>query len=240
MILPKSDDAIHRAWMYRILTAISDIPVLNSTLGFKGGTCAALRGLIDRFSVDLDFDLLDIKNMSTVQNEFQKIFKKLNLKIDDQSKNAPQYFLKYPNIEGKRNSIKVDCTFPVPKNNQYEMVHIAEIDRIFNCQNESTMFANKLVAITDRYKRTGALAGRDIFDIHSFFLKGLEVNEKVIEERTGKNVPEYFKFLIDFIDKNVTQTILDEDLNTLLPRNEFKRVRKILKQEVLTFCGSVL
>lgn len=240
MILPKSDDAIHKAWMYRILTAISDVPVLNSALGFKGGTCAALRGLIDRFSVDLDFDLLDEQNLLMVREKFEKIFKKLGLDIRDQSKNAPQYFLKYPNSDGQRNTLKVDCSFPAPRNNQYEMVHIAEIDRILNCQSISTMFANKLVAITDRYKQTGSLAGRDLFDIHSFFLKGLEVNEKVIEERTGKNVPEYFKFLIDFIDKNVTQIVIDEDLNTLLPRGEFQAIRKILKQEVLTFCRSVL
>ncbi|MEK7672418.1 MAG: nucleotidyl transferase AbiEii/AbiGii toxin family protein [Patescibacteria group bacterium] len=235
MILPKANDAIHRAWMYRILTAVSDEPVLNGRLGFKGGTCATMRGLLDRFSVDLDFDLLDAANLSLVKNNFEKIFKKLGLEIADCSKQSAQYFLKYKNKNTERNTLKIDCNFPIPKSNQYEMVRIPEIDRILNCQTVPTMFANKLIAVSDRYTRNRSIAGRDIFDIHAFFLKGFEVNEKVIQEKTGKSVAEYFKFLAEFIKQNVTQSIIDEDLNHLLPVAEFKSIRKGLKQEVLAF-----
>lgn len=235
MILSKAGDAPHRAWMYRVLTAISDTPTLNAALGFKGGTCASMRGLLDRFSVDLDFDLLDVENLSMIKKIFEKIFRRLKLEISDQSKRSAQYFLKYKSKEMERNTLKIDCSFPVPKSNEYEMVRIPEIDRILNCQTVPTMFANKLVAVTNRYTRTGSVAGRDIFDVHMFFLKGFEVNEAVIEERTGKSVTEYFKFLVPFIEENVTQVIIDEDLNHLLPLSEFKNIRKNLKQEVLAF-----
>lgn len=238
MILPKASDAIHKAWMYRILTAIADEPVLNKALGFKGGTCASMRGLLDRFSVDLDFDLLDSDNLASTRKIFEKIFRKLKLEIKDQSKKSVQYFLKYENRDTERNTLKVECNFPAPKTNKYEMVRISEIDRVLNCQTVPTMFANKLVALTERYAKSGSIAGRDLFDIHAFLLRGFALNEEVIEERTGKSVANYFKFLAKFIEKNVTQTIIDEDLNHLLMLDEFKTVRKNLKQEVLAFLQS--
>ena len=57
--------------------------------------------------------------------------------------------------------------------------------------------------------------------------------EEIIRERTGKNMPEYLHELIEFITKHVTQTILDEDLNYLLPTKDFQYIRKILKRETL-------
>ncbi len=58
MILPDRKDAIHRAWLFRTLSAIYDDVFLTNVLYFKGGTSAAMRGLLDRFSVDLDFDFV--------------------------------------------------------------------------------------------------------------------------------------------------------------------------------------
>lgn len=193
--------------MYKILTAIADDSFLAGNLRFKGGTCAAMRGLIDRFSVDLDFDLLDQKHNIATQKHLEQIFKKLEL----------------------------DITFPPPKNNDYEPVTLIEIDRILHCQTIPTMFANKLVSITDRYHKHGSIAGRDIFDIHTFFVKGFEFKEEIILERTGKTAAEFLKELKRFIEKHFTQTIIDQDLNTLLPYEKFKKLRKLLKQEVLAF-----
>ena len=85
MILPNNLDAIHKAWLNRVLTAITDNAHLVTLLRFKGGTCAAMRGLIERFSVDLDFDLIEPEKNKEVQLEFEKIFKKLDLEIKDKS-----------------------------------------------------------------------------------------------------------------------------------------------------------
>jgi hypothetical protein len=40
--------------------------------------------------------------------------------------------------------------------------------------------------------------------------------------------------LISFIKERVTQTIINEDLNTLLPNNRFQQIRKILIPETLS------
>lgn len=235
MILPNPKDAIHKAWMYRLLTAIADNTLLVKSLRFKGGTCAAMRGILPRFSIDLDFDLIDTSQMELVRQHLEKLFKKLGLKIDDSSKVTPQYFLKYKSEPNQRNTVKLDVTFPAPNSNEYEPVRFIDIDRIIYAQTIPTMFANKLVSITDRYKKYGSIAGRDIFDVHTFFMKGYSYKKEIIEERTGKKTDVFFGELIDFIENKITRKIIDQDLNTLLPFNDFQKIRKILKNEVLMF-----
>jgi predicted nucleotidyltransferase component of viral defense system len=235
MILPNKKDAIHKAWLYRVLEAVADDVYLSSVLYFKGGTCASMLGWLDRFSVDLDFDFNgEGKEIDKVRKALESTFTKLGLEIKDKSKVGLQYFLKYKTTESERNILKIDITFPLVKSSVYEPQRFLEIDRILTCQTKETMFAHKLVAVLDRFGKTGGIAGRDIYDIHHFFMKGFDYSVEVITERTGMGVSEYLQKLTDFIEKNVTDKILSEDLNTLLPYSEFVKIRKVLRREVLT------
>ncbi len=241
MILPKPKDALHRAWLLRTLRAIYDDAYLANVLIFKGGTCAALRGYLDRFSVDLDFDCdVNKKNLSDVRKRLESIFSDLGLEIKDQSKNVPQYFLRYPVKKNERNTLKIDVTFPPVKSNVYEMARIPEIDKIAKCQTIETMFANKMVALIDRFEKNGSIAGRDIYDIHYFFSQGFRYNREVITERRKTTVENFIKDLINFIEKNITLTVIDQDLNVLLDSKQFQRIRKHLKIETLMFLKNEL
>lgn len=236
MITLNSKDAIHKAWLYRVLIAIVDNTNLHD-LYFKGGTCAAMAGFLDRFSVDLDFDYTgNQKDLVKVRHELEKIFNDLGLEIKDTSAKVPQFFLKYPtkNITD-RNTLKIDITFPPPKANVYEPIKLIDINRVVVCQNISTMFANKLVAIIDRFERNGSIAGRDIYDIHHFFLNGYNYNKDVINERTELSLIDFFEKLSDFIKKHITEIILNQDLNLLIPYEKFNKLRKELKRETLLF-----
>lgn len=236
MILPSQKDALHKVWLYRTLTEVADDVFLSQNLAFKGGTCAAMLGVLDRFSVDLDFDFTgNPVALTETHLRFEKIFSHLGLTIRDQSKTVPQYFLKYEAKEGERNTMKIDVTFPPPKANTYETKRFSEIDRIFPCQSFETMFANKLVALMERHQKNDSIAGRDVYDIHHFFLNGFRYNPEVIRERTGKSIPKFFDELIGFIEKNITNELLAQDLNTLLPFEKFSRIRKTLRQEAIIF-----
>jgi len=236
MILPDSKDAIHKAWLYRTLSEIYDDPVLANDLYFKGGTCAAMLGYLDRFSVDLDFDFVgSIGNIAETRKRLENAFKKLGLEIKDQSPTVPQYFLKYQAKENERNTLKLDVTFPPPETNRYEPKEFIDIDRIINCQTIETMFANKLVALMDRFEKNGSIAGRDLYDMHHFFLQGYRYNEAVIEERRKMGTVSFFQELNDFIEIRITQEVIDQDLNALLSPENFQKNRKILKRETLMF-----
>lgn len=244
MILPNPKDAIHKAWLYRVLTAIADNHRLAQSLMFKGGTCAAMRGWLDRFSIDLDFDYGGTdEDMGRTQKELEKIFLSLGLIIKDRSQVVPQYFLRYPNQDkNQRNTLKIDITTQPPRSNTYEAVRLQEIDRIINCHTRETMFANKLVALLDRFEKNHTIAGRDLYDIHYFFISGFRYEKKVILERriSNKSLTDFFVELIEFIKKEITETIINQDINVLLPYKKFKAIRKSLKPEVLMFLNDEL
>jgi len=213
---------------------IVDQPLMAQILAFKGGSCAAMLGYLDRFSVDLDFDVLKDADETALRDLFHRVFTQLGFRVTLEFNQALFFQLHYPSSPGKRNALKVSASNLRVEANQYKVQYFPEIDRLINSQTIGTMFANKLVAVTDRYTQHKTIAGRDIYDIHHFFIRGYPYDGTVIEERTGLRPGEYFGQLIDFIKKNITQTTINEDLNSLLPDRQFQQIRKILIPETLS------
>src|SRR3989338_2833350 len=182
MILPNPKDALHKAMMYRLLISILDHKNLASKLYFKGGTCASMLGFLDRFSIDLDFDLKKCADKKTVREKLQSIFDDLNFTIKEQAKQELYFVLKYDAPNELRNTLKLSIIDKIIKANDYKPQFLEEIKRFAICQTVETMFANKLVAVTDRYKKYKTIAGRDLYDIQHFFIKGYTFNNQVIEE----------------------------------------------------------
>lgn len=239
MILPKKEDVYHKIQMMRLLTEILDSPIARFVY-FKGGTAATMLGFLDRFSLDLDFDLGLKADKKIIDKLLRKIFEKIGLTIEKKAKDSLFYILKYPSRPGLRNTLKLSIVDAALKSNQYENFYLPDIDRFAICQTKETMFAHKLVALTDRYQKYKTIAGRDLYDIHYFFLQGDDFNEKVIIERTGKKPKQYLKELVDFIEKKVNEKIISEDLSFLLPFEKFKMIRKVLKKEVVRMIGEKL
>ncbi len=240
MILPKREDVLHKVQLLRLLTEIIDSAEISKNIYFKDGSAATMLGFLDRFSVDLDFDLKPKSDKKIIDKNLKKIFRELDLKISQKSNKSLFYLLKYSAKPGLRNTIKLSLIDTALKSNIYSSFYLAEIDRFAFCQTKETMFANKLVAVTDRYKKHKMIAGRDIYDIHHFFLSGFHYNEAVIKERTSKRPADYFKDLIKFIDTKVTDKIISEDLSFLLTYEKFQLTRKILKRETLMFLKNEL
>ena len=235
MILPNLKDALHKAMMYRLLIGVLDNRKLASSLYFKGGTCAAMLGYLDRFSIDLDFDLKRKADKEEIRAILRKISRQLAFSIKEEAKNELFFVLKYESPVGMRNTMKIGIVDEYISANIYKPLFLADISRYSICQSKETMFANKLVATTDRYKKYETIAGRDIYDIHHFFLSGFDYRREVIEERTGKSWSIYLGELSDFIKKKITDRNLQEDLSTLLPWEKFTAIRKSLKIETLAF-----
>lgn len=233
MINQTQKRAYHKARLYRLLIKILDDQELSPNIFFKGGSCAALLGFLDRFSVDLDFDLKQETDKAKLRKRLHRIFKELNLEIKDESKEALQFFLKYQAPSDQRNTIKLEILDNPFKSIDYQAQYLKDIDRTAICQTKESIFANKLVALTDRYKKRGSVAGRDVYDIHYFFTQGFGYKKEIIEERTGKSALEYLKELRNFIKEKINQTVIDQDLNFLLPHKQFQAIRKTLKTETL-------
>lgn len=244
MVNINQQNAVHRNKMQRLLISIADNPFLSSRIYFKGGTCAAMLGYLDRFSVDLDFDphkKLEQSDVLNIRKELLPIFKSLDFKIDNDENHESLFFtLKYKAMINQRNTLMISIFDEVVKSNEYQKTKILEIDRFVICQTVESMFANKLVSVIDRYNRHKRIAGRDIYDVNHFFEQGYEFREEIIEERTGQTTKEYIEKLVAFIEKEVTEELITRDLNMLLPFEKFNKVRKTLKQDTLLFLNSVI
>ena len=230
----RPEDIIHKSHLHRLLMEIVDQPLMAQTLAFKGGTCAAMLGYLDRFSADLDFDVLKNADETALRKVFHQVFDQAGFSVTLEFDKVLFFQLRYPSSPGKRNILKVSASNIRDGANQYKVQYFPEIDRLMNSQNIETMFANKLVAMTDRYAQHETIAGRDIYDTHHFFVQGYAYNGAIIRERTGLEPKEYFGKLIDFIKKHVTQTVINEDLNSQLPNQQFQKIRKFLIPETLS------
>lgn len=233
MVTNNQSDSLHKAKMYLILDAITNDIDLAQSLAFKGGTCASMLGYLDRFSVDLDFDLLDSDKKEVFRKKLIKIFEQLDLEVKDQSKQALQFFLKYRNKANERSNIKIEITDKIYSANRYEKKYFEDLNKFIQCQTIKTMFGNKLVAITDRYKLHGSIAARDLYDIYHFFVSGYQYDSDIVVERTGLDIKTYLGFLKGFISENITQEIIDQDLNSLLDYKVFHKLRTTLKKETI-------
>jgi len=233
MIIPKPQDALHKMQLYRLLIAILDERWLSQNLYFKGGSCAAMLGWLDRFSVDLDFDLNPKADNKLITKKLFTVFKSLNLEVKTQAKDSPFFVLGYRVRPGFRNSLKLGIMRERVFANDYRALYLGEIDRYAICQTKETMVANKLVALVDRFKKHHVIAGRDVYDVHYFLSLGYPYKKEIIEERRKTTVLDYLLELREFIKDRITERIITQDLSYLLPFEKFKAIRKTLKTETL-------
>lgn len=233
MIIPKPQDAYHKIQLYRLLIAILDQRSLSYDLYFKGGSCAAMLGWLDRYSVDLDFDLNAEANKKLVYKDLFIIFRRLNLEVKTQAKDSLFFVLGYQAKPGFRNSLKLGIMQERIAANDYNAFYLSEIDRYAICQTKETMVANKLVALVDRFEKHHVIAGRDLYDINYFLSLGYPYKKEVIEERRKTSAYDFFVELREFISDKITERVITEDLSYLLTFEKFRAIRKTLKTEAL-------
>lgn len=233
MILPTPHDAFHKVQLYRLLIAILDEGLLSQNLYFKGGSCAAMLGFLDRFSIDLDFDLNPKTDKNLITKKLLTIFGRLNLEVKTQARNIPFFLLGYQAKSGLRNSLKLGIVKEQVLANDYSAFYLGEIDRYALCQTKETMVANKLVALIDRFEKHHVIAGRDLYDIHHFLSLGYPYKKEIIEERRKTLTLNYLIEVKEFIKDRITERIITQDLSYLLPFEKFNAIRKSLKTETL-------
>jgi predicted nucleotidyltransferase component of viral defense system len=211
----------HEQILKNILRDIYTNSSLQARLAFKGGTCLYLFYGLDRFSVDLDFNVIakdfDDKLITDILNSY--------LQLTDQFQKHFTW-LWFGSYEKRMQGVKVEISkrdFPdTYVNKNFYGITVPTLS-------PECMFAHKLCAITDRKK----MQNRDLYDAHFMFIKDFPINEEIIKIRTGKTLKEYFLYLIDFIEKNVNKNTILEGLGELLSDSQKDRVKETLLRDIL-------
>ncbi len=176
--------ATHKNILIKILKDIYTDNSLGPFLGFKGATAAYLFYSLNRFSVDLDFDLLNETKEQEVFEKVEKIAGEYG-RVEDKINKSHTLFILLSYSEEAQN-IKIEIN-KRSFNSQYEVKNYLGISMLV--MRSEDMFAHKLVALTEREK----IANRDIFDTHFFLKSDWEINREIVEQRTKTNFADYLK-----------------------------------------------
>ncbi len=213
----------HRFLLVRILKDIySDID-LGNYLGFKGGTALMFFYQLPRFSVDLDFNLLDDSKEEHIYRKVRKILLKYGKIHDAAMKHyGPLIVLDYGIDERK---LKVEIS-KRDFNDRYEIKNLLGIDLKVMCQED--MFAHKLCALLDRE----TTAGRDIFDCWFFMQRQTPVNRTIVENRMKMTYKQYLDACIDKIESMPQRGFL-QGIGELLQDDMKKFVKTKLRIDLI-------
>lgn len=214
----------HKFLLIQILKDIySDIELSNS-LGFKGGTALMFFYDLPRFSVDLDFNLLDADQEERVYQKVRKILLKYGSIHDEAKKHyGPLVVLNYGKGERK---LKVEISNRVFEN-RYEIRNLLGIN--INVMVQEDMFAHKLCALLDRT----SIANRDIFDCWFFMEKRTPVNKNIVESRMKMPLAEYLQQCIDLLESMSDKGLL-QGLGELMEISLKKFVQTKMRSETIS------
>lgn len=178
---------------------------------------------LPRFSVDLDFNLLNRNKSSSVYNKLRSILLNYGT-IKDQAEKHFGLLLVLDYGAFERN-LKIEISareFP----DSYEIKNYLGI--AMNVMVKPDLFAHKLCTLLDRK----TLTNRDIFDIYYFMKQKTPINKIIVEKRMGKELIEYFDLCISRIEK-VKENSLLNGLGELIDVNLKEFVRTSLKSETI-------
>lgn len=190
----------HKFYMLQILKDLFSDAELADYLGFKGGTALMFFYDLPRFSVDLDFNLIDPAKEELVYNKVRDILLKYG-KIHDEAKKffGSVFVLDYGQNERK---LKVEISNR-QYDNHYEIKNLLGIE--MKVLAKPDMFAHKLCALLDRTEVTG----RDVFDCWFFLNSHTPVNAGIVESRMERPLQEHLQHCIEVLEQVSDKTIMN-------------------------------
>lgn len=217
------DISTHKTILFQILKDVYADTTISPFLGFKGGTAALMFYGLDRFSVDLDFDLLEESKEDYVFERVINIVKKYGVLKETHKKRFNLFCMLSYN--DKARNVKVEIS-----RRQFGSAY--EIKTYLGVSMQvmvlEDMFAHKLMAMAERIGKTS----RDIYDVWYFLQARSPINKSIVENRAGIPFNEQIKKSIDQLEKFDNRRILD-GLGEILTRSQKDWAKARLREETI-------
>lgn len=214
---------LHKTTLIKILKEIYSDPNLRTSLGFKGGTAALLFYDLPRFSVDIDFDLLDSDKKEVIFERLKKILPQFGILKQAVDKKFTLFFL-LSYQDGER-VLKVEISKRA-ESSKFETKNYLGIPMLVMVKED--LIASKLSALLTRNR----FAARDLFDLWFFLKNNWSINEQVVKEKTGLTL----KVALNKAEKRVSEvkkTNLLSGLGDLLDHKQKAFVKEKLQDELV-------
>ena len=221
------DKIVHKREIIKALKAIYSDTEISPFLGFKGDTAAMLFYDLSRFSVDLDFDILDISKKDFIFEKLKEILGNFGeLKHADHKAGGLFFSLSYNNKLLSAENLKFDFSTK-QFGSKYEVLEYLGL--YMKVMTQEDLMAHKMCAMYER----GETTNRDIFDVWFFLQNSWPVNKEIIKLRTNLEYLVFLKKLLEVLEKNESFAIL-ESLGELLESEKQKVwVKNKLRGELL-------
>lgn len=205
------NNSVHKSILIQILKEIYTNTHIAPFLGFKGGTAVYVFYKLDRFSIDLDFDLLDNTKSEAVFQAIEAIIKNHGIIKDARIKRYSLFFL----LSYEQDSLNIKIEINLRKfGSKYELKNYLGISMLVMTQED--IFAHKLVAMHERMGK----ANRDIYDVHYFLKNHWPINKSIVEARTELAFSDFIKHLVDTLSKLSQKNILSGIGELLNPKQK--------------------
>jgi predicted nucleotidyltransferase component of viral defense system len=194
------DISTHKTILFQILKDIYTDTTISPFLGFKGGTAALIFYGLDRFSVDLDFDLLDQAQEEVVFEHVENIIRKYGTLREANRKRFGIFFVL--SYEDRARHIKVEINRR-QFGSRYEIKTYLGVSMLVMVPDD--LFAHKLMDMHECIGKTS----RDIYDVWFFLQKRFPINREIVQERSGMSFDEFIQTCIRQLEKLNNRHILD-------------------------------
>lgn len=216
---------LHKDIFVSILRDVYSDTLLRTILGFKGGTAAMLFYGLPRFSVDLDFNLLDPEKKEAVFDRLKEILPKYGTLIQAIDKHFTLFFL--VNYKKGERGLKIEIS-KRPLQFRYVIKNFLGISMLVMI--EEDMAAGKLSALLTRK----LFATRDLFDMWFFLKEHWQINEVIVKENTGLALVQALRKAQTQV-KKVKKTELLAGLGELLDNKQKAFMKEKLPEELVFY-----
>ena len=180
---------------------------------------------LPRFSVDLDFDLLDYKKKQIVLNRLNDLLPEFGQLVEATEKKYTLFFLlRYE--KGERN-IKIEIS---KRGAMAEFVKKNYLGISMLVMTRADITAGKLAALLTRKR----FASRDVFDLWFFLKNNWPLNENFLKEKTGLSLAKAFKKAETLLIK-IKKTELLSGLGELIDNKQKNWVREKLVKDLMFY-----
>jgi predicted nucleotidyltransferase component of viral defense system len=217
------DITTHKAILFQILKDIYTDTTISPFLGFKGGTAALMFYGLDRFSDDLDFDLIDEDQKEYIFDRVSYIVGKYGTIKESHIKRFNLFIVL--SYENKARNVKVEI-------NRRQFGSRYEIKTYLGISMQvmviEDMFADKLIAMYERIGKTS----RDIYDVWFFLKSRYPINKEIVENRAQMPFDQLMEKCIAQLEKMCNRHILD-GVGELLTARQKDWAKAKLREETI-------
>lgn len=202
----------HKFFLVQLLKHIYADATLAASLGFKGGTALMLFHDLPRFSVDLDFNLLDRSGEQLIFDKLRGLLAAHGT-IRDEARKHFGFLLVLDYEHGGRN-LKIEVSrrsYP----DLYELKDYLGVS--MKVMQLEYMFTHKLMALLDR----GSVTNRDVFDCWFCMKQRIHLKKNILDLRLQGSLEDYLERCINVVSSisrtrvlNGMGELLDPELKT--------------------------